>query len=218
MAFTFNLITEHWIPCIRTDGVRIELSLRETLAQAHTLREIRGDTPLETAALYRLLLAVLHRVFGPKNATEWRKLWQRCTQGFDMAALDVYLQQWQHKFDLFDATQPFMQARDPRVSDKSLNSLVIHMAGGNNGTLFDHHLDSFDIVLSSPQAARALLVSQAFGIGGLSGLPEKFTDAPCAKGILFFAQGQSLIETLVLNMVAVTGETPIPNEDDDCPV
>ncbi len=217
MTFTFNLITEHWIPCIRADGVRIELGLREALAQAHVLREIRGDTPLETAALYRLLLAVLHRVFGPKNSTEWRKLWQRREQGFDMVALDQYLKEWQRKFDLFDEKQPFMQADDSRVSDKSLTSLVIHMASGNNGTLFDHHLDSFEVMLSPAQAARTLLVSQAFGIGGLSGLPEKFTDAPGAKGILFFAQGRSLLETLVLNMVEVSGETPMPNEDDDCP-
>ena len=218
MAFTFNLITEHWIPCIRADDVRIELGLRETLAQAHLLREIRGDTPLETAVLHRLLLAVLHRKFGPKNATEWRKLWQRREQGFDMGVVDTYLQQWQHKFDLFDDRQRFMQAQDARVSDKPLTSLVIQMASGNNGTLFDHHLDSFDVLLSPAQAARALLVSQAFGIGGLSGLPEKFTDAPCAKGILFLAQGRSLMETLVLNMVEITSESPLPNEDDDCPV
>ena len=193
MTFTFNLITDHWIPCIRADGTRVELGLRETLAQAQVLREIRGDTPLETAALHRLLLTVLHRVFGPRNATEWRKLWQRREHGFDMVALDAYLQQWQPRFDLFDPKQPFMQVRDPRVADKSLTSLVLHMASGNNGTLFDHHLDGFDITLSPAQAARALLASQAFGIGGLSGLPEKFTDAPCAKGILFFAQGLSLI-------------------------
>lgn len=217
MAITFNLITEHWIPCIRADGTLVELSLRETLNQAPALREVRGDTPTETAALTRLLLVVLHRVFSTRNTSEWRKLWLRREQGFDMAAMDAYFEQWQHRFDLFDSVRPFMQARDARVSDKPMTSLVLHMASGNNGTLFDHHLEDFDVRLSPAQAARALLVSQAFGIGGLSGLPEKFTDAPCAKGILFFAQGDTLAETLMLNMVRVTGEEPIAREDDDCP-
>jgi CRISPR system Cascade subunit CasA len=217
MTYTFNLITERWIPCIRGDGMREELGLREALAQAHTLREIRGDTPLETAALHRLVLAVLHRVFGPRNGTEWRKLWHRRAQGFDMAALDGYLQKWQHKFDLFDEAQPFMQSRDPRVNPKSVISMVIQMASGANGTLFDHHLESQEVRLSPAQAARALLVAQAFGIGGLSGLPDKFTDAPAAKGILFFALGDTLSETLTLNMMAYSGDAPIANEDDDCP-
>lgn len=216
-TFTFNLITERWIPCIRADGEGEEFSVRETLASAQDMREMRGDTPLETAALHRLLLAVLHRVFGPGNAVEWRRLWQRRDQGFDMAALDAYLGQWQHKFDLFDDAQRFMQSRDPRVSEKSVISMVIEMASGNNSTLFDHHLESQDVHLSPAQAARALLVSQAFGIGGLSGLPDKFTDGPCAKGILFFAQGDTLAETLILNLMAYGGESPMPNEDDDCP-
>lgn len=65
MTISFNLIDEPWIPCIRLDGKPDELSLRAVFAQAHQLREIRGDSPLETASLHRLLLAVLHRVFGP---------------------------------------------------------------------------------------------------------------------------------------------------------
>ena len=67
MTYSFNLIDEPWIPCLRPDGTTIALGLRETLLQAHELREIRGDTPLETAALHRLLLAILHRVFGPSG-------------------------------------------------------------------------------------------------------------------------------------------------------
>ena len=68
MTISFNLIDEPWIPCI-LDGTRVELGLRDVLAQAQQLREIRGDSPLETASLHRLLLAVLHRIFGPKSWT-----------------------------------------------------------------------------------------------------------------------------------------------------
>ena len=57
--FSFNLIDEMWIPCIRTnDGQTVILSLRQTLAESHTLYDIAGDTPLQTAALYLSLIHI----------------------------------------------------------------------------------------------------------------------------------------------------------------
>jgi len=220
MNISFNLIDECWIPCLRKDGTRDELSLRDTLAQAHQLREICGDTPLETAALHRLLLAVLHRVFGPKERADWVALWERRGLGFDMQRLENYLLRTDiyPRFDLFHHQRPFFQSLDPRVKDKSVISMVLQMASGNNATLFDHHTEQVGVALTPAQAARALITSQAFGIGGLSGLPDKFTDAPCAKGIVFFATGESAFETLVLNLVRYNEDEPIPSPNaDDCP-
>ena len=79
--------------------------------QAHEWREIRGDTPLETASLHRLLLAVLHRVFGPKSTRAWKSLWGR--EQFDRGMLDEYLHQPKihQRFDLFDSEKPFYQPR-----------------------------------------------------------------------------------------------------------
>ena len=55
MSDLFNLIHEAWIPCIRRNGASAELSLRQTLAEAHALRELYAETPPVTAALHRLL-------------------------------------------------------------------------------------------------------------------------------------------------------------------
>ena len=41
MDSQFNLVDKPWIPCIRQDGQVVELSFRDTLAQAHTLPRIR---------------------------------------------------------------------------------------------------------------------------------------------------------------------------------
>lgn len=217
MTFSFNLIDEHWIPCIRLDGTSDELGLRQVFVQAHQLREIRGDSPLETASLYRLLLAVLHRVWGPKGWSTWNQLWQHGK--FDHAQLTQYLdlQRVHSRFELFDQQRPFYQAQDSRAGIKSVINLVLEMASGNNATLFDHHTEDGDLALTPAQASRALVTAQAFGIGGLSGLPEKFTDAPCAKGIVFLASGESVFEILMLNLVRYQGNDPIPNDPDDCP-
>jgi len=212
---TFDLLESSWVPCVGRDGVPAELGLREALARAHELRELHGESPLVTAALYRLLLAVLHRVFGPGGYDEWSRLW--ALGRWDMTRLGAYLNRWRHRFDLFDPQHPFYQAADERVKPKSVVSLIHDVASGNNPTLFDHHTDAEGITLTPAQAARMLVAAQAFGLGGLSGLPQKFTDAPCAGDVIFLVQGDSLFETLALNLVRYSDNTPLPRWPEDRP-
>ena len=217
MKPAFDLLKSPWVPCIRADGRIVELSLRDALAQAHELRELHGESPLVTAALHRLLLAVLHRVFGPPTTGKWAALW--AAGRWDVAQVDTYLNRWRHRFDLFHAERPFYQAADDRVRPKSVASLVHDVASGNNPTLFDHHTEEVGIALTPAQAARMVVAAQAFGLGGLSGLAQKFTDAPCASCVIFLVQGGTLFETLALNLVRHPDPayTPIPHQPDDCP-
>jgi CRISPR system Cascade subunit CasA len=242
MTYSFNLIDEPWIPCLKPDGKRVELGLRDVLVQAHKLHEIHGDTPLETAALHRLLLAVLHRVFGPEKPNIWKSLWEQ--EDFDRSMLENYLHRPEihRRFDLFDPEKPFYQpckrheqklgevvnngrvqhkgkmsleefldsSNREDVEPKSVISLLLHAASGDNAVLFDHSTKAVGISLTLAQAARALITSQLFGFGGTSGVRENFTDAPGAKGILFFARGRNLFETLILNMVQYEGDKPLP--------
>jgi CRISPR system Cascade subunit CasA len=221
MMDRFNLIDRPWVPCLRHNGERVELSLHDTLAQAHLLREIRGDSPLETTALHRLLLAGLHRVFGPKDRACWAALWKSnfaSSKQENMLNDYFYRPDIHERFDLFHPRRPFYQSLDERAGRKSVISMVLQMASGANATLFDHHTEDEGTSLSPAQAARALITSQCFGFGGLSGLPEKFTDAPCAKGIIFLAAGDSLLETLLLSLVRYYNDEPIPViNDDDVP-
>ncbi len=216
MALKFNLVDEPWIPCIRTEGQAVELGLRDTLVQAHELRELAGESPLVVAALYRLLLVVLHRVFGPEGYDAWYALWR--AGHWDGARLDAYLEQWEHRFNLLDSRRPFYQVADDRVKPKPLNSLVLDLAFGNKATLFDHHTDAEGVVLTPAEAARAVVAAQSFGLAGLSGLPQKFTDGTCTRGVIFFVQGDILFETLMLNMLRYPTEDDVmPHHPDDCP-
>jgi CRISPR system Cascade subunit CasA len=212
---TFDLLKAPWVPCIGADGTTVELGLRDALAQTHELRELHGESPLVTAALYRLLLAVLHRVFGPATYDEWGRLWK--AGRWDRARLDAYLDRWHHRFDLFDPEHPFYQAPDERVKPKSVISLIHDVASGNNPTLFDHHTEAEGITLTPAQAARMLVAAQAFGLAGLSGLSQKFTDAPCAGGAIFLVQGETLFETLALNLMRYAEDVPLPLWPDDRP-
>lgn len=208
MTYTFNLVEQPWIPCLKADGSISLLSLREVLVQAHGLAGLAGDSPLETAALYRLLLAVLHSALrGPGSARVWAELWQ--AGSWDQPLVMSYLDKWASRFDLFDPDHPFYQAPDDRVRPKSIISLAMEMVSGNNATLFDHHTEDAPTLLEPRKAARMLLTAQTFGLAGLSGLKEsKFTDAPWGRGIVFLIEGRNLFETLCLNFLRYGGDSP----------
>jgi len=197
MSESFDLLSEPWIPCLKLDGSPVELGLRDTLLRSHDLREVAGESPLVTAAIYRLLLAVLHRVYGPADEDAWLRLWE--AGRWQPALLDAYLAHWASRFDLF-GRRPFLQRPDPRVKPKSVASLVPEVASGHNPTLFDHHVEDRGLALTAPIAARGLVVSMAFGLSGRSGTEENFTAAPCTRGVVLLAEGDNLFETLCLNL------------------
>lgn len=216
MTLSFNLTDAPWIPCMDASGRAVELSLRETLTRAHELREIGGESPLVTAAIYRLLLAVLHRIHnGPASYAAWAVLWE--AGRFDPASIKAYLAQWRERFDLFHPERPFYQRADDTLKPKSLAALVYDVASGNNATLFDHHTEADSLAMSPAQAARALLAAQAFGLAGLCLPGRPFTDAPCARGIIFLAQGDTVFETLLLNLIRYDDEHPMPRRPQDRP-
>ncbi|MDX1520211.1 MAG: type I-E CRISPR-associated protein Cse1/CasA, partial [Anaerolineae bacterium] len=215
--YSFNLVDEAWLACVNLEGDTEILSLRQVLLQAHQLKLLAGDSPPQTAALHRLLLAILHRIFGPEEMDDWQDLWQAAQ--FNADDLNDYLDEWQPRFDLFDAERPFYQAHDERVKPKSVISLSHDRAAGNNATLFDHHTEDEGEILTPAQAARALVTAQAFGLAGLAGIKgATFTDGTCASGINFLVEGDNLKQTLMLNMIMYPPDNDIfTHTEDDAP-
>lgn len=200
-TISFNLLDEPWIPCLDATGAAQEYSLRDTFARASELQEIYAESPLVTASLYRLCLAVLHSALrGPKDWRAWGKLWS--ANGFDMARLNKYFKEEEihTRFDLF-GKHPFYQADDKRVKPNYAFSLIVG-SQASNPTLWDHRLEAGSVTLTAAQAARAVITAQTFGLCGLSGVPRvSFEDSIGARGILFLVQGNNLFETLMLNLV-----------------
>ncbi len=222
MKPSFNLLGEKWIPCVKADGQSQVLNLKDVFARAHDFFDLAGDSPLVTAALYRFLLAILHRVYqGPSSHAAWHEIW--ATKAFDTLEpkIEDYLETWRERFYLFHDTHPFYQTETAKGQLKPISKLMqVHgNASGNNALLFDHHPDDFSEA-DLPTCARALIAAQTFGFAGLSGIKgkeEKFTDAACARGALFLAQGNNLFETLSLNLIRYDDELPIRQRGEDCP-
>ncbi|KAA0258282.1 MAG: type I-E CRISPR-associated protein Cse1/CasA [Chloroflexi bacterium] len=218
MTYSFNLLDQPWIPCTDLDVRMEELSLRETLARAHELRAVQSDSPLETASLYRLLLAVIHSVLrGPKTKDEWASLWQ--ARLFDMNRFDDYFKKWHTRFDLFDKERPFYQVKGNRDGrDKVPNDVLPDVASGTNATLFSHTVDENNISLHPPKAARTLLVMQTMSIAGGWGMaPKESSDAPWGRGVIFLTEDDTLFDTLMLNLFIYPDNQVMPHTKDDLP-
>lgn len=215
MKNTFNLLKEKWIACQLMDGTMTTAGIYDALTRAHTMRAITSNFGTEKAAIYRLLLAILHRVFGPSSHKEWQQIWDKGR--FDQESLDRYYAEWGERFDLFDTRHPFYQTAkidaDVRpISGYSFHLGLYHIASGNNATLFDHHTENETISLTPAEAARMVVTAQSFSFGF-----RNFKDGPSARGVNFILEGNNLHQSLLLNMPLYSKERPFPILEKDLP-
>lgn len=218
----FDLTKEPWIPCLMLDGTLKEFGLLDTLAKAREIKEISDDSPLVTVSLHRLLLAILHRNFGPQTFEDWKNLWRK---GFwDAEKLKSYFESnsCKNRFNLFDDERPFYQysqvlkAGGKEADVSPLEILMQERAAGNNATLFDHSFEDKPNSHPAATAARYLIARQAFSIGFGRSYPFYFSDSTMIRGFTYLAYGKNLFETLALNLVVYNRQgKPMPTEDDD---
>jgi CRISPR system Cascade subunit CasA len=190
-----------------SDGTATEFSLRDIFAHAHEIRGLNEPSPLAYTAVMRFLLAIVHRAIeGPEHVNEWIDRWE--AGRFDRTEIDEYLDRWSHRFDLFDPVVPFAQA-GPDVAfkdDSPVSRLFMERTSGNNPTLFDHAWDEEPPALSAAEAARALLTAHAYAFAGSGG---RFFNAPMIAGYSILLEGNSLFQTLMLNLQEYSDEAPL---------
>lgn len=205
---TFDLLDEPWIPCMDSNGATRSVGMATALTEAHRLREIADPSPLVTAALHRLLLAVLHRVFGPADTRSWATLWERRRSGWDEVALGGYLDTRRSRFDLFHSEHPFYQVATLGPEDARPVLLLAPRGSADSAAHFDHASLVSDHAVDAGTAARLLVAHQAFALGGLVSLaqgedPKRFKSAdaaPLARAAVVLIRGGTLFETLMLNL------------------
>lgn len=218
MVLSFDLRSEPWIPVLSEGAPQPrDVSLRESLANAPSIRAIVHPSPLVSVALHRLLLAVLHRVFGPEDDEEWSTLWK--SGEFDMARLDDYLGSQSGRFDVFHPQRPFYQSPGlPNSAATSVAKLGHEFSAGNNPMLFDHSQDNAPAGITPASAARLLVAHQAFAIGGLIGRlpgdPPSAEASHLVKAAVVSLTGDNLFETLMLNMARYNDDEPFDAKND----
>lgn len=210
-SVSFNLIHEPFIPCTTNGGERAEFGLLETLTRAHEIRELRDESPLVTIALHRLLLAILHRNFGPAGYDAWKEFWDAGQFDADVLAKYFRSDNVRDRFDLFDEKHPFYQTAELETDKTDAAArLVRHVAQTFTDSLFNHTVQSNCPRLTYAEVARHLIVEQSLAMSGGAG----YVSSHPSYSMVFLATGRTLFETLMLNLVWYDDAHPIPAGDD----
>lgn len=224
----FNLLDQPWIPVTElVTGMPREVGLREVILDAHRFREIVDGSPLTTAALYRLVIAVLHAALdGPESVDAWGDVWD---QGHFLSdQINPYLDRWAERFDLFHPEFPFYQRAELEEDEaKPISWIVLTMPTDSGPTLFDHTSSCQPGRLTAAEAGRALVTYQAYIYGGTNTYRKgedpkffKYADgSPLFKCVVVIVTGQTLFETLMLNLhrYAPDDEEPMRVVGEDAP-
>ena len=204
----FNLIHEPWIPVVSPDFQLKKVSLLELFESWETQKEIRGDNPPTTFALYRFLLAILHRAYwGPKNIDHWKAIEEDNGQ-----EAITYLTKHADCFDLLHLEHPFMQDAT-LTQDAAAEIYQAHVLHGNNtSTVFCHEHQWSDSSLSLSEAARLVLRLHWFDVGGRkTGSSISAGVIPTMDAANVLIRGKTLKETLLLNLMQYNPENEIPS-------
>jgi len=214
----FNLLHEPWILVMRPDGVTEEISILELFRRAPQWQGLAGELPTQDIAVLRLLLAILHAVFGrydidgnfeppssPSGALErWKALWNRKT--FPNEIIGEYLLHYEDRFYLFHPEYPFYQvAKLGKATEYTAAKLNGELAESNNKIrLFPQRIGNSKNAMCYSEAARWLLYVNSFddtaSKPSMKGLPSPGVGWLGKLGIIV-AVGNNLFETLLLNFV-----------------
>ncbi|QGT99546.1 CRISPR-associated protein, Cse1 family [Candidatus Syntrophocurvum alkaliphilum] len=214
----FNLLNEPWIMVMKEGGETQEVSILELFRKAPEHRSLAGELPTQDVAILRLLLAVLHAVFGrydingnfaplasPYAALErWKALWDKGS--FPMEIIEKYLLHFEDRFYLFHPEHPFYQvAGIEKATSYTAAKLNGELSESNNKSrLFPQRAGSQKLALQYSEAARWLIYINAFDDTAAKptqkGLPSPGAGWLGKLGLIT-AVGKNLFETLTLNLV-----------------
>lgn len=228
---SFDLVTMPWIPVQDMAGTVQDVSIRDLFARAGKLRRLVGDVPTQELALLRLLLAILHDALdGPREVEDWEELWN----GADpFASVQSYLEKHRARFDLFHPERPFYQVADLRTAKDDIAPLSRIVADVPAGAAFFTMRHPGVSELSFAEAARWLVHAHAYDTSGIKsamagdkGRARSGKVYPLGVGSLgnlggVFAEGSTLRETLLLNLIAFEEayeRSPGDRDEEDLPV
>ena len=219
----FNLLHEPWIRVLTERGVIQEVSISNALIHAHEYHGLAGELVTQDVVVMRLLLAILQTIVyryddeGEEELLEdksealrrWKSIWDRGC--FDREIIHSYLSEWEDRFWLFHQTRPFYQVPEAgdgtECSAAKLNGMISE--SNNKIRLFSERCGIQKEQLTFPEAARWLLYVNGFD--DTSAKPKKKGSPSAGVGWLgklglVYAEGKNLFETLLLNLVLVSGQ------------
>lgn len=218
MSSSYNLLNQPWIKVVDSAGKNHEVSLRELFVRAQDFKRIAGESPAQDFAILRIALSVIYRAFDfsdassrsmRNNAKKWAQAWD--DKRLPLDAIQVYLDKYEHRFNLIDDDEPFMQTPSLASKKGEWKSLEVLVPDSPElGGLF-YRRDPQE-PMDFAEAARWLVHCMAFDYSGIKTGAEGDTRVKGGRGYPIgigwsgwlggtSLEGQNLLETLLLNVV-----------------
>ncbi|GAA1660130.1 type I-E CRISPR-associated protein Cse1/CasA [Glycomyces endophyticus] len=211
MGTGFNLIDEPWILAQRRGGSVDTVSLLRLFADAEDYVRLTGDLPTQALPILRLMLAIVHQaVDGPRDRSHWLDLWK--AEGLPLRAIEDYLNEHRHRFDLVHPKSPFYQVADLDIK-RTERSLAVFIADVPTGDpKYATRAAEGLARIGLGEAARWLVHCHAFDVAGIKGAAfgdprakkgKSYPIGPGSLGLLgaVYAEGANLAETILLNLI-----------------
>lgn len=218
---SFNLWSVPWIDVelLPSDDSALltheRLSISACLQEAHRIASFTDESPLVVASLQRYLTAIAQAVVGMPSSVDKIDALLEVGQ-FDAAQIAAFGERYAHRFDLFDAAQPFLQSGDiglepvRGMSLKPMGYLFPEVPTATNINHFAHRFDA-DYQVSPASAALGLITFSAFANSGGAGIKPSINGVP---PIYVLPVGRNLFETLVLSMIVPKHQPKVADTSD----
>jgi CRISPR system Cascade subunit CasA len=229
----FNLLYEPWIPAMTLEGDIEEVSILDIYRRAHELKDLAGELPLQDTALLRLLLAPLYKVItqidcdgnvAPLDKSKdkgtgslealarWKRQWDAGKLSF--APIEQYLTHYEERFYLFHPETPFYQVAGLCTQNNEVNpitQIIIDVPSRAERRFFSTRSGQTAAELTYAEAARWLVSLQAWDYAGkkastVGGTKDGGGTGWLGKLGVVYAQGETLFETLLLNLVLLESD------------
>ena len=212
--FSFNLINDNWIPCVKKNTERQELSIKDVLLNAKDIIEIEHTSPVISGSIHRLLISILQRVLPLESISDLERLWDRGS--WPTNEIVEYLDKWESRFDIFDEERPFFQAPGFKEgTPTTISKLGLELSAGNNTILFDHRFDDEAEPMQPACVARLLVTCQYFAVGGGKSSTAYTRSAPLVGKAQVLLRGKNLFDTLSLNLIPYDPKYPMRFTDSE---
>ncbi len=211
---SYNLLCLPWIPVVWRDDAaepkEPKIGIREALQRAPEIRCISHTSPFIEFGLYRLLITVVldaYIVAGKRPTIG--KMRQMLSDGmFDDCVIGDYQEKYEQGFELWGDGERFMQVTAVPGSADPVAKMVAPIPSGTKVTHWQHTLAS-DIALDEAEAAQELCACNPFCFDYA---PSDVCTLAGDPPLYVLVQGESLLETLVLNLPRPSGRVTVASE------
>ncbi|HRJ34278.1 MAG TPA: type I-E CRISPR-associated protein Cse1/CasA [Fimbriimonadaceae bacterium] len=221
---SYDLLCAPWIPVVwreeSNEPKKPKIGIRKALERAHEIRAISHTSPFIEFGLYRLLITIVLDAYidARKRPTIGKMKDMLAATQFDSCVIKCYLEKYKASFELWGAGPRFLQ-RQPAEGTKTPESkaIVSMYAAIPSGTNVSHwhHVPEDDIAVTEDVAAQFLATVSPWNFKTKPGEVRTLAGDPPMYALVL---GETLFETILLNLPRPSGRTSSRIERDNGPV